>query len=148
MRFSYDAANRHVGTTYDDGTTVTIVRDATGRIVSRTTDPAGAAPASTTRYLFAAGGDVAWGQKAGTDLTRSIGLPGGVSWTNQAGTLTWSFPGLGGHGLIKGLVGRRVRCCCGTRSGSPWTLPRSRSGPPRRMTRTRSPGTRSGTRER
>jgi RHS repeat-associated protein len=100
MRFVYDAANRHVGTTYDDGTTVAIVRDATGRIVSRTTDPAGAAPASTVKYLFAAGGDAAWGQTTGADLTRSIGLPGGVSWTNQAGTVTWSFPGLGGHGLI------------------------------------------------
>ncbi|WP_449407469.1 PA14 domain-containing protein [Microbacterium maritypicum] len=100
MQFAYDAANRHVGTTYDDGTTVTIVRDATGRIVSRTTDPAGSAPASTVKYLFAAGGDAAWGQTTGTDLTRSMGLPGGVSWTTQAGTVTWSFPGLGGHGLI------------------------------------------------
>ncbi|MGH9026264.1 MAG: hypothetical protein ACRDWD_09145 [Acidimicrobiia bacterium] len=35
MQFSYDAANRHVGTTYDDGTAVRIVRDASGRIVSR-----------------------------------------------------------------------------------------------------------------
>uniref|UniRef100_UPI00197BE185 hypothetical protein n=2 Tax=unclassified Microbacterium TaxID=2609290 RepID=UPI00197BE185 len=24
----------------------------------------------------------------------------GVSWTNQAGVVTWSFPGLGGHGLV------------------------------------------------
>ncbi|MCM3778178.1 PA14 domain-containing protein [Microbacterium hydrocarbonoxydans] len=100
MRFVYDAADRHVGTTYDDGTTVSIVRDASGRIVSRTTDPAGSAPASTVQYLFAAGGDAAWGQMTGTDLTRSIGLPGGVSWTNQAGTVTWAFPGLGGHGLM------------------------------------------------
>jgi len=100
MRFSYDAANRHVGTTYDDGTTVQIVRDATSRIVSRTVDPAGAAPAVTTRYLYGAGGDAAWGQKVGSDLTVSVGLPGGVSWTKQAGTVTWSFPGLGGHGLI------------------------------------------------
>lgn len=29
-----------------------------------------------------------------------MGLPGGVSWTNQAGNVTWSFPGLGGHGLV------------------------------------------------
>ncbi|MFS0895231.1 RHS repeat-associated core domain-containing protein [Microbacterium sp. 179-I 3D3 NHS] len=100
MQFSYDAADRHVGTTYDDGTTVTILRDASGRIVSRTTDPAGSAPASTVKYLFAAGGDAAWGQTTGADLTRSVGLPGGVSWTNQAGTVTWSFPGIGGHGLI------------------------------------------------
>lgn len=101
MQFAYDAANRHVGTTYDDGTTVAIVRDASGRIVARTMDPAGAAPAVTTKYLYGAGGgDAAWGQKVGSDLTRSIGLPGGVSWTNQAGTVTWSFPNLNGHGLV------------------------------------------------
>ncbi|MCM3778173.1 hypothetical protein [Microbacterium hydrocarbonoxydans] len=100
MWFVYDAADRHVGTTYDDGTTVSILRDASGRNVSRTTDPAGSAPASTVKYLFAAGGDAAWGQMTGTDLTRSVGLPGGVSWTDQAGTVTWAFPGLGGHGLM------------------------------------------------
>ncbi|MBP5802309.1 hypothetical protein J2D78_09465 [Microbacterium maritypicum] len=100
MQFSYDAANRHVGTTYDDGTAVRIVRDASGRIVSRTIDPAGADPAVTTNYLYAAGGDAAWGQKSGAELTRSVGLPGGLSWTNQAGVVTWSFPGLGGHGLV------------------------------------------------
>ena len=100
MQFSYDAANRHIGTTYDDGTTVRIVRDATGRMASRTIDPAGAEPAVTTSYLYAAGGDAAWGQRSGAGLTRSVGLPGGVSWTNQAGVVTWSFPGLGGHGLV------------------------------------------------
>ncbi len=100
MQFSYDAANRHIGTTYDDGTTVRIVRDATGRMASRTIDPAGADPAVTTSYLYAAGGDAAWGQRSGAGLTRSVGLPGGVSWANQAGEVTWSFPGLGGHGLV------------------------------------------------
>ncbi|WP_282217176.1 PA14 domain-containing protein [Microbacterium luteolum] len=100
MQFSYDAANRHVGTTYDDGTTVVILRDATGRIVSRTMDPAGAVPAVTTKYLYAAGGDAAWGQKIGSDLTRSIGLPGGVSWTKQGSTVTWSFPNMQGNALI------------------------------------------------
>ncbi|MCP1428673.1 hypothetical protein [Microbacterium foliorum] len=53
-----------------------------------------------TKYLFASAGDAAWGQKIGTALTRSLGLPGGVSWTDQAGTVTWSFPNLGGHGLM------------------------------------------------
>ncbi|WP_394194890.1 hypothetical protein [Microbacterium foliorum] len=100
MQFTYDAANRHVGTTYADGSTVAIARDATGRIVSRTMDPAGSAPAVVTRYLFAGSGDAAWGQKVGTAVTRSVGLPGGVSWTNQAGTVTWSFPNLAGHGLM------------------------------------------------
>lgn len=100
MQFTYDAANRHIGTTYADGSTVAIARDSTGRIVSRTIDPAGSSPAVVTRYLFAAAGDAAWGQKIGTALTRSVGLPGGVSWTNQAGTVTWSFPNLAGHGLM------------------------------------------------
>ena len=54
----------------------------------------------TTSYLYAADGDAAWGQRSGAGLTRSVGLPGGVSWTNQAGEVTWSFPGLGGHGLV------------------------------------------------
>lgn len=100
MQFSYDAANRHIGTTYDDGTAVRIVRDATGRIATRTIVPAGADPAVSTNYLYATRGDAAWGQKSGADLTRSVSLPGGVSWTNQAGVETWSFPGLGGHGLV------------------------------------------------
>ena len=85
---------------YDDGTAVRIVRDASGRIATRTIDPTGDASAATTNYLYAAGGDAAWGQKSGADLTRSLGLPGGVSWTNQAGEVRWSFPGLGGHGLV------------------------------------------------
>ncbi|MFK3676209.1 hypothetical protein ACI2IP_00675 [Microbacterium sp. NPDC090218] len=54
----------------------------------------------TTNYLYATRGDAAWGQKVGSDLTRSLGLPGGESWTNQAGEVMWSFPGLGGHGLV------------------------------------------------
>ncbi|WP_349885374.1 RHS repeat-associated core domain-containing protein [Microbacterium sp. WHRI 7836] len=69
-------------------------------MASRTIDPAGAEPAVTTSYLYAADGDAAWGQRSGAGLTRSVGLPGGVSWTNQAGEVTWSFPGLGGHGLV------------------------------------------------
>lgn len=100
MTFFYDAANRHVGTAYANGATVQIVRDATGRIVSRTTDLAGSVPATTVQHLYAGSDDVAWGQKSGNDLTRSTGLPGGVSVTSQAGTVTWSFPGLGGHALV------------------------------------------------
>ncbi|MBM7470324.1 RHS repeat-associated protein [Microbacterium keratanolyticum] len=100
MQFTYDAADRHIGTTYADGTKVTIVRDATGRIAARTTDPAGAAPAVTTSYLHAGGGDSPWGQKTGTALTRSLGLPGGVSWTNQSGAVTWSYPSMNGHALV------------------------------------------------
>ena len=62
MTLSYDAAGRHAGTTYADGTTVSVVRDAAGRVVARTVDPAGSDPAVTTRYGHAGAADVAWGQ--------------------------------------------------------------------------------------
>lgn len=100
MVFGYDGAGRHVKTTYDSGDVVTLARDVTGRVVSRTTDPAGAPPASTVTYLHAGGGDSAWGQLSGGTLTRSVGLPGGVTYTNIGGTVTWAFPDLRGHTLI------------------------------------------------
>ncbi|MFJ2369568.1 PA14 domain-containing protein [Microbacterium sp. NPDC087665] len=100
MTFQYDAANQHIGTTYADGSTLQIERDATGRIVTRTTDPAGSVVASVVKYLYSSDGDVQWGQKDSAGLTRSLELPGGVSRTDQAGSVTWSFPGLGGHALI------------------------------------------------
>lgn len=100
MTFVYDASNQHIGTTYADGTTVTIVRDATGRVAARTTDPAGTAPAVTTKYLDAGTGDAAWGQASGTALTTSASLPGGATRTAIGSAVTWSFPDLLGHGLI------------------------------------------------
>ena len=42
-------------TTLSDGTTVTYLRDATGRVVSRVTDAPGTAGDSTIRYSFAGG---------------------------------------------------------------------------------------------
>lgn len=40
-------------------------------------DTAGQLLAVSTNCLYAAGGDAAWGQKSGADMTRR---PGGVSW--------------------------------------------------------------------
>ena len=100
MAFVYDAANQHVGTTYADGTTVTIARDATGRIAARTVDPAGAPPAVTTKYFYSGSGDAAWGQISGSTVTTSVSLPGGLSRTVAGTAVTWSFPDLLGHGLI------------------------------------------------
>jgi hypothetical protein len=100
MRFTYDAANRHIGTVYDDGSSVSLLRDVSGRIISRTTDPTGAAPAVTTKYLYAGPGDAAWGQLTGATLTRSLTLPGGASWTKIASTVTLSFPNLLGHTML------------------------------------------------
>ncbi|SFR72466.1 RHS repeat-associated core domain-containing protein [Microbacterium azadirachtae] len=100
MTFVYDASNQHIGTTYADGTTITIARDATGRVAARTLDPAGAPPAILTKYLYAGAGDTAWGQASGTTLTTSATLPGGLSRTSVGSTVTWSFPDLLGHGLV------------------------------------------------
>lgn len=148
MQFSYDAANRHIGTTYDDGTSVRVVRDATGRMASRTIDPAGAEPAVTTSYLYAADGDAAWGQRSGAGLTRSVGLPGGVSWTNQAGEVTWSFPGLGGHGLVTRTGTTTSGLLLWDPFGQPVDPVTFAIGRWRRMTPARSRGTRCGIRGR
>ena len=98
---SYNADNAHAGTTYADGTTVSIARDAAGRIVARTVDPAGSATASTVRYLYVGSGDKIWATvSGGGDATRSVSLPGGVSLDIPvAGTPTWSYPSLQGHTL-------------------------------------------------
>lgn len=102
MVFTYDSANRHVGTTYNDGTAVTLARDATGRVVSRTVDPAGTPPAVTTTYLHADGSDVAWGQQTGTGTTQLITLPGGVTVSMTATAHTFAYPSLQGHTLTTG----------------------------------------------
>lgn len=101
MTFSYNANNAHVGTAYADGTTVAVIRDATGRVVSRTTDPAGSAPQSTVRYIYTGSGDVPWAvlPVGGTPI-RKVSLPGGVSVdVPAAGSATWSYPSLQGHTL-------------------------------------------------
>ena len=110
----YDVSDRHVGTTLTDGTTVSYARDATGRIVSRTSTPPGG-PVSTIRYLFA-GGSLFGVSNAppgtatgpGTLLERELPLPGGVSVTIPTGTLatpgaasSWSYPNLHGDVIVQ-----------------------------------------------
>ena len=104
MVFAYDADNQHLGTSYDDGSTVVLVRDPNGRVVSRTTDPAGPSPAVTVRYVYAGTGDVSWAvvPVSGT-ATVFLSLPGGVSVDVPAsGAATWSYPSLQGHALTTG----------------------------------------------
>lgn len=102
MQFAYDSGGRHAGTTYDEGSTVTIARDALGRVASRTIDPAGPTAATTTKYLYDASGDSAWAQLAGTELTRTQSLPGGVTVTSTGTSSTWSYSNLLGHSLATG----------------------------------------------
>lgn len=109
MVFTYDAANRHIGTSYGVGTTTTaddatvvLTRDATGRIVTRTVTPAGQA-AVTTSYAYSGASDAAWSQKTGTEVTRFVSLPGGVtvSFSTVTGT-QYAYPSLLGHTLVTG----------------------------------------------
>ncbi|MFS0794508.1 PA14 domain-containing protein [Microbacterium sp. 1P10AE] len=101
MTFTYNAADAHIGTTYADGTTVAIVRDASGRIVSRTTDPAGSTPSSTVRYVYSGDGDTLWAAiPASGAPIRTLSLPGGVTVDMPgSGAATWSYPSLQGHTL-------------------------------------------------
>lgn len=102
----YDAANAHLGTTYADGSTLTVVRDSAGRIAARTVDPAGAAPAVTTRYLYAGDGDEPFAQLEGATLSRHVELPGGATVTltgTGAGTVwQWQYPSMLGHTITTG----------------------------------------------
>lgn len=102
MTLRYDAADAHIGTTYADGTTVTIVRDATGRIAARTIDPAGTEPTATIRYLYAGDGDEPFAQLEGTALTRHVELPGGATVTLTAQGQEWQYPSMLGHTVTTG----------------------------------------------
>ncbi len=101
MVFTYDGRNRHSSTTHADGTVVTIVRDATGRVASRTVDPPGSDPAVTTKHLYAGGGEAPWAVSKGGVLSKTIGLPGGVV-TFTGGSADYSYPSMLGHTLTIG----------------------------------------------
>lgn len=104
LLFSYDAENRHVGTRTYAGSKVSVVRDASGRVVSRSVDPAGDAPKVTTRYVYAGAGDSPWAVLTGDAApVVFLSLPGGVTVDVPAsGVATWSYPSLQGHTLTTG----------------------------------------------
>lgn len=104
LLFSYDADNRHVGTRTYAGSAVSLVRDAAGRVVSRSVDPAGDAPKVTTRYVYAGAGDSPWAVVSGDAApVVFLSLPGGVTIDVPAsGAATWSYPSLQGHTVTTG----------------------------------------------
>jgi len=99
----YDSSDRHMTTTLSDGTTVVYQRDVTGRIISRTDDPTGPAPATTVRYTYA--GSVLFGVlnpgNANALIQREVTLPGGVSVVIPAsGAPTWTYPNMHGDNIL------------------------------------------------
>ncbi len=103
LLLSYDAENRHIGTRTYAGSVVSVVRDGSGRVVSRTVDPAGDAPAVTTRFIYAGSGETPWAEVSGDAAVVLLSLPGGVTVDVPAsGVATWSYPSLQGHTLTTG----------------------------------------------
>ncbi|MGN7969221.1 hypothetical protein [Microbacterium sp. 22296] len=104
LMFSYDADNRHIGTRTYAGSKVSLVRDALGRVVSRSVDPVGDAPKVTTRYIYAGASDSPWAVVTGDAApVVFLSLPGGVTVDVPAsGAATWSYPSLQGHTLTTG----------------------------------------------
>jgi len=67
----YDGTNRHITTTVGTTTTITYKRDTTDRIVERDATDAGVT--TTTKYLYAGGGDAPWGTLDGSGaLSQSV----------------------------------------------------------------------------
>ena len=97
---TYDVADRHLATTLTDGTVISYARDVTGRIVSRTDDPPGAAPPTTIRYLYASGSLFGIASGSGALMERSLSLPGGVMLSISASTQRWSYPNLHGDVIV------------------------------------------------
>ena len=100
----YDVANRHTRTELDGGTVVEYVRDATNRIVQRTSTTPGQ-PAEVIRFAFAGSGDGAWGVLSGTSALSevTIGLPGGAQVrVDASGTpVGWSYANLHGDVIVQ-----------------------------------------------
>ncbi|TIH37071.1 hypothetical protein, partial [Subtercola vilae] len=85
------------------GTTITYQRDATDRVISRTTVVPGSGPGTGTTivyYLYAAGGSPVMVKDGATGtVSRMLSLPGGVSITIPGtGNQSWSYPNI--HGDI------------------------------------------------
>jgi RHS repeat-associated protein len=89
---SYDASDRHTGTTKGD-MHVAYRRDPGGRIIERTQSGA-----PSMRYGFTGDGDTpdVIMDANGQIIERVIGLPGGVLLTKRPGSSTWSLPNVHG----------------------------------------------------
>ena len=129
---TYDSANRHTSTTLDDGTVVSYLRDATGRIVQRTEDLPGPSGVTTQRYAFSAGGIFGVLNASSQLVERVHMLPGGVLVTVPVtGDQTWSYPNLHGDVTIgANQAGARLgQRDPSIRLGNPSTRPPVRSEP-------------------
>ncbi|WP_147305256.1 PA14 domain-containing protein [Subtercola boreus] len=101
---AYDSANRHMVTILASGTTITYARDASGRVISRTTVVPGTGPGtgtSTVHYLYAGGGAPVMVIDGVSAPSRMLSLPGGVSVViPSTGDQAWSYPNIHGDVIV------------------------------------------------
>jgi RHS repeat-associated protein len=109
---SYDATDAHAKTTLADGTVLTYLRDATGRVIQRTLHPV-TGPDEIQRYTYSAGAQYAVLNGSNALISRTVSLPGGASVTIPAtGTAVWSYPNLHGDSIITAdSTGARGQLC-------------------------------------
>jgi RHS repeat-associated protein len=96
---TYDVANQHKKNTLSDGTVLTYVRDATGRVVQRTMVPP-TGPTEVERYTYGPGGEYAVLDGTNTFLSRTVSLPGGAAVTISASATVWSYSNLHGNSIV------------------------------------------------
>jgi RHS repeat-associated protein len=96
---TYDVANQHKKTPLTDGTVLTYVRDATGRVVQRTMVPP-TGPTEVERYTYGPSGEYAVLDGTNAFLSRTVSLPGGASVTISASSTVWSYSNLHGDSII------------------------------------------------
>ncbi|WP_344203744.1 PA14 domain-containing protein, partial [Aeromicrobium alkaliterrae] len=98
---TWDSAGRHTSSTLPDGTTSTLVRDVSDRLVSRTVSAPGTASA-TVRYLYDTSGSAPMAEvdAAGLVTSTTSQLPGGVTMNIQSTGTTWVYSNLLGHSLV------------------------------------------------
>jgi RHS repeat-associated protein len=103
----YDVADQHTKTTLNDGTAVTYLRDALGRVVQRTVTGSSARPDETSRYSYAGGSQYGILDANNRVVSRTLSLPGGVSvmipgpeapyWASNS---TWMYPNMHGDNIV------------------------------------------------
>jgi RHS repeat-associated protein len=96
---TYDVANQHKKTTLADGTVLTYVRDATGRVIQRTMHPPIGSD-EVERYTYGPGGQYAVLDGTNALLSRTVSLPGGATVTISATSTVWSYANLHGDSIV------------------------------------------------
>jgi len=101
----YDVSDQHMATQLADGTVTTYLRDATGRLVQRSSVALDGVTTELQRYTYEGDGYAAWGilNAANAQTQRTISLPSGVQVAvNAAGAQEWAYSNMHGDIVLQG----------------------------------------------